>query len=128
MNFDFSIIVSLFTVFAMEESSVGTVHTLTSQVGGHAGVLTTEDGSLLIKPALPVELEFYQKLDTDPIFEHLLPFLPKFLGTLKLEGQVDKSKPAVEGIAITPVSGHKDEFTLRSHVNTWFIVHSKHNP
>ncbi|KAI6156346.1 hypothetical protein EDD17DRAFT_1626671, partial [Pisolithus thermaeus] len=26
---------------------------LSSQVGGHAGVQTTEDGSLLLKPALP---------------------------------------------------------------------------
>ena len=34
--------------------------TLNSQVGGHAGVLTTEDGSLLIKVALSRELEIYQ--------------------------------------------------------------------
>ncbi|OBZ75958.1 hypothetical protein A0H81_04935 [Grifola frondosa] len=40
---------------------------LESQVGGHPGVLTSEDGSLLIKPALPVEVAFYQsggKVDT----------------------------------------------------------------
>ncbi|KAI6004666.1 hypothetical protein EDD15DRAFT_2191474 [Pisolithus albus] len=33
---------------------------LSSQVGGHASVQTTEDGSLLLKLALPRELEFYQ--------------------------------------------------------------------
>ncbi|KAF9055075.1 SAICAR synthase-like protein [Hymenopellis radicata] len=39
---------------------------LASQVGGHAGVLTSEDGSLLIKPALPLEHKFYQYLTSDP--------------------------------------------------------------
>ncbi|KIO00853.1 hypothetical protein M404DRAFT_1003556, partial [Pisolithus tinctorius Marx 270] len=33
---------------------------LSSQVGRHAGVQTTEDGSLLLKPGLPRELAFYQ--------------------------------------------------------------------
>ncbi|KAF9010773.1 hypothetical protein BDQ17DRAFT_1346916 [Cyathus striatus] len=30
---------------------------LANQVGSHAGVLTSEDGSILIKPALPLELQ-----------------------------------------------------------------------
>jgi hypothetical protein len=61
---------------------------LTSQVGGHAGVLTSEDGSLLIKPALPLERHFYQTLLSEPNFAPLLPFVPRFYGTLKLEGKV----------------------------------------
>ncbi|KIM87322.1 hypothetical protein PILCRDRAFT_63566 [Piloderma croceum F 1598] len=62
---------------------------LSSQVGGHPGILATEDGSLIIKKALPLELEFYQTHALDPAFGPLRPFLPKFYGTLKLEGEVD---------------------------------------
>ncbi|KAF8874215.1 hypothetical protein CPB84DRAFT_1817922 [Gymnopilus junonius] len=65
---------------------------LTTQVAGHVGVMmTTEDGSLLIKPALPREVEFYQILQQDKTLEGLRVFTPQFLGTLKLEGQVDPS-------------------------------------
>ncbi|THH31858.1 hypothetical protein EUX98_g2303 [Antrodiella citrinella] len=62
---------------------------LASQVGGHGGVMTSEDGSLLIKPALPVEISFYQSVGSDPGFAPLRPFIPKFYGTLKLEGQLE---------------------------------------
>ncbi|KAK7677069.1 hypothetical protein QCA50_019967 [Cerrena zonata] len=65
---------------------------LEAQVGGHKGVMTTEDGSLLIKPALPVEVAFYQSVGTDPAFAPLRPFIPKFYGTLTLEGVVDPEK------------------------------------
>ena len=88
---------------------------LSSQVGGHAGVLTTEDGSLIIKPALPLELEFYEKYSSHPSFEPLWPFLPKFFGTLKLEGTLDETKP--ESLTVKPLEGaeavQKDEFSLR---------------
>ncbi|KAL1746596.1 hypothetical protein HDZ31DRAFT_33762 [Schizophyllum fasciatum] len=76
---------------------------LASQVGGHAGVQTTEDGSLLIKPALPAELAFYQALSEDSPFAPLQRYLPKFLGTLSLAGKVsegedlDKMAPPPEG-------------------------------
>ena len=91
---------------------IGPTRTLDSQVGGHPGVLTTEDGSLLIKAALPRELEIYQKLLYDPVLEALRPFTAAFLGTLKLEGElVDQSNPitANGGIAIKPTDDHKDE-------------------
>jgi len=52
---------------------------LASQVGGHAGVETTEDGSLIIKPVRHRELQFYQSLQQDPALAALLPFTPKFL-------------------------------------------------
>lgn len=90
---------------------IGPTRTLNSQVGGHAGVLTTEDGSLLIKPALPRELDIYQKLRYDPLLEALWPFTVNFLGTLKLEGEVDQSNPTTAngGIAFKPIDDHKDE-------------------
>ena len=89
---------------------IGPTRTLNSQVGGHAGVLTTEGGSL-IKAALPRELEIYQKLLYDPALEGLRPFTVNFLGNLKLEGQVDQSNRITANgrIAIKPIDDHKDE-------------------
>ncbi|KAI6140293.1 hypothetical protein BKA82DRAFT_3956641, partial [Pisolithus tinctorius] len=67
---------------------------LSSQVGRHAGVQTTEDGSLLLKPGLPRELAFYQFIrhgispDMDAAtvaaseLKPLLRWIPKFLGVL----------------------------------------------
>ncbi|KAK0492070.1 SAICAR synthase-like protein [Armillaria luteobubalina] len=90
---------------------------LASQVGGHAGVLTSEDGSLLIKPALPLEHQFYQILNSNPAFEPLRPFVPKFIGTLKLQGELDEINQGLEpgsGIAVKELpEGHqKDEWLL----------------
>lgn len=90
-------------------SALSTAQPLASQVGGHAGVLTTEDGSLIIKPALPLELQFYQSLTTDTGFAALRPFIPKFLGTLKVEGQVDPTADQAAQIVVAPVADQKDE-------------------
>ena len=60
---------------------------LASQVGGHAGVSTSEDESLLIKPALPREISFYEHLTSNPAFASLRPYIPKFYGTLRLQGK-----------------------------------------
>ena len=89
---------------------------LSSQVGGHAGVLETEDGSLIIKPALHAELTFYQMLQQYPQLASLRPYTPQFIGTLRLEGQVDNSKPAESGgINIAPVDiPEKDELQIPS--------------
>jgi len=62
---------------------------LASQVGGHPGVSTSEDGSLLFKPALAHEVAFYQSLTSDPAFAPLKPYIPKFYGTLRFEGKVE---------------------------------------
>lgn len=62
---------------------------LAAQVGGHGGVSTSEDGSLLIKPALPREVTFYERLTSDPTFAALRPYIPKYYGTLRLEGKVE---------------------------------------
>lgn len=84
---------------------------LNSQVGGHPGVLTTEDGSLLIKAAIPLELQFYQSLNSDSTFALLRPFVPEFYGTLKLEGKIDDTQgEAGAGITLKTVGDHvKDE-------------------
>ncbi|THH21461.1 hypothetical protein EW146_g104 [Bondarzewia mesenterica] len=67
-------------------TTVSVVQALDNQVGGHAGVQTTEDGSLLIKLALPLEHQFYQTTVSDPAVAPLLPWIPKFYGTLRLSG------------------------------------------
>ncbi|KAJ7625346.1 hypothetical protein DFH06DRAFT_1229223 [Mycena polygramma] len=86
---------------------------LSSQVGGHPnGVLTTEDESLLIKQALPLELKFYQTVAaaTEPEFDALRPFIPKLIGTLSLEGELDADKPPSEGsINIKRIEGSQKE-------------------
>ncbi|PPQ71698.1 hypothetical protein CVT24_007895 [Panaeolus cyanescens] len=77
---------------------------LATQVGGHAGVMTTEDGSLLIKPAIRAEAEFYQALQQDPALASLREFTPRFLGTLKLEGKVkDTAGNEGEALVVEPV-------------------------
>ncbi|KAG6811306.1 hypothetical protein H0H92_008063 [Tricholoma furcatifolium] len=96
-------------------SSASTPTALASQVGGHAGVLATEDGSLVIKPALPLEVQFYQALHQHADLEPLRPFIPNFIGTLRLEGELDEKKSAEEGnISVTPVDDvpEKDECVL----------------
>lgn len=86
-------------------------HHLESQVGGHAGVMTTEDGSLIIKPAMLQELEFYQALQSDSALAALRPYTPNFLGTLKLQGKIDPAeKDAAEGLVkLQPAMDQKDE-------------------
>ena len=77
---------------------------LTSQVGGHAGVQTTEDGSLIIKPAFPLEYAFYGALNStsDPKLGSLRPWVPKFYGTLKLHANEEDAEKAIKDIASAP--------------------------
>ena len=86
---------------------------LTTQVGGHPGVSSTEDGSLLIKPALPTEVAFYHTLGEDPRLAGLKDFVSDFFGTLKLEGRVENESAGLDANAIKPVEGvpenEKDE-------------------
>jgi hypothetical protein len=62
-----------------------------SQITEHSGMLTNENGSLLIKPATPNELAFYQRLQQDSNLENLRLFTPTFLGTLRLMGKIDET-------------------------------------
>jgi hypothetical protein len=95
---------------------------LGSQVGGHQGVLTSEDGSLLFKPALPLELKFYEELNLNDSFKGIRPLLPKFYGTLKLEGLVKADLPVTPEVAAgtplteiaePPNTAVKDEYPVR---------------
>ncbi|KAH7911881.1 hypothetical protein BJ138DRAFT_1125650 [Hygrophoropsis aurantiaca] len=76
---------------------------LAAQVGGHAGVQTTEDGSLLLKPALPVEIDFYQQLSSEPVLKRLKPWTCKFFGTLQLQGTVKEGTGEGAPLEITPL-------------------------
>ncbi|RDX47392.1 SAICAR synthase-like protein [Lentinus brumalis] len=89
---------------------------LESQVGGHAGVMTSEDGSLLIKPALAAEVAFYQSVTGDPSFAPLRPYVPKFYGTLRLEGKLDESQPQAEGepLKVVQAPGEKESLVLEN--------------
>ncbi|KAH9006868.1 hypothetical protein EDB86DRAFT_2794298 [Lactarius hatsudake] len=90
----------------MTDRSVTSTHPLTSQVGGHKGIQTSYDGALLFKPALPHELQFYQNSLADPALASLRQWIPTYLGTLRLEGQMTADGLAnVEGIP----EGKKDE-------------------
>lgn len=87
----------------MSASSSQTHLPLTTQVGGHPGVLTTEDGVLLIKRALPREVAFYQSVSSDPALAQLYNFIPEFYGTLKLEGTLEHGASITDPNAIKPV-------------------------
>jgi 1D-myo-inositol-tetrakisphosphate 5-kinase/inositol-polyphosphate multikinase len=88
-------------------SQASATHALSSQVGGHPGVLTTEDGSLLIKPALAPEVAFYQTAAAEPALAPLRPFLPRFLGTLKLEGKVETANGQQSLVPAPTTEGHE---------------------
>jgi len=60
------------------------------QVGGHIGVLSSEDGSVIIKPCRHREKTFYSTLSSTEAFARLLPYVPNFYGTLKLHGKLDE--------------------------------------
>lgn len=81
LAFDFS--------FNTLKMGLDTKSPLVPQVGGHPGVSISEDGSLLIKPALAHEVEFYQHLNSEPAFASLRSYIPKFYGTLRFEGKVE---------------------------------------
>lgn len=64
-------------------------HALKSQVGGHPGVLASEDNALIVKACLPVERAFYERFAMeDPKIAKLQPYVPRFYGTLRLEGHM----------------------------------------
>lgn len=90
-------------------------HLLATQVGGHPGIIETEDSSSIGKPALPLEHEFYDaiygddpKLQDLKDFKLLQPFIPKLMGTLKLVGRLDESQADGE-LHILPIEGEAQE-------------------
>lgn len=111
-------------------------HALDSQVGGHAGVLSSDDGSLVIKPCLPLERQFYDDLAASSAasvlaeaaedapalspFEALRPWVPKYYGTLRLEGRArhvgEGGETKFEEIADVK---DKDKFSLPAKENSF---------
>ncbi|PFH53547.1 hypothetical protein AMATHDRAFT_54727 [Amanita thiersii Skay4041] len=87
---------------------------LKSQVGGHKGVTTTEDESLIIKPALPLEVNFYQTLNSESTFAPLRPFVPNFIGTLKLEGEIAGNSANGGSVVIQTTSNKKESIVLEN--------------
>lgn len=80
------------------------------QVGGHQGVQITGEGALIVKTALPLELQFYQNILASPALSSLRPWVPTYLGTLRLEGQnTAEGVTSIEGIPET----EKDECSNR---------------
>ncbi|KIK17088.1 hypothetical protein PISMIDRAFT_15358 [Pisolithus microcarpus 441] len=103
---------------------------LSSQVGGHAGIQTTEDGSLLLKTALPRELEFYQLIrdgmssDIDVAtatasgLTLLLSWIPKFLGMLSLGTHLVENLPEMTAVHDLPA------FVQASRTTTTIVLES----
>ncbi|KAI5983025.1 hypothetical protein EDD15DRAFT_2202363 [Pisolithus albus] len=83
-------------------------------VGGHAGIQTTEDGSLLLEPALSRELVFYQLVRdglspdidaataTASALTPLLPWIPKSLGVLSLSNHLVENLPEMTAVHNLP--------------------------
>jgi 1D-myo-inositol-tetrakisphosphate 5-kinase/inositol-polyphosphate multikinase len=85
------------------------VHSLVSQVGGHKGVMASDDDSLIMKPALPLEIAFYQTLNSESSFASLRPFVPHFFGILRLEGELIKPDGDISQDNIRPVNDKSDK-------------------
>jgi 1D-myo-inositol-tetrakisphosphate 5-kinase/inositol-polyphosphate multikinase len=80
------------------------------QVGGHKQMQIIGEGALIVKAALPLELQFYQNIQANPALTSLRPWVPTYLGTLRLEGQnTAEGIASVEGIPETV----KDECSYR---------------
>ena len=77
-----------------------------TQVGGHKGIHTIGEGALLVKPAVPLELHFYQHSLAEPALAPLRQWVPTYLGILRLQGQsTADGLMNLEGIP----EGEKDE-------------------
>lgn len=103
-------------------ASVSNTHLLTTQVGGHPGIVETEDGSSIGKPALPLEHKFYEAIYSDDTknqdlqdFKLLQPFIPKLMGTLRLVGRLDETQSDGE-VRVLPIEEQvqetKDKFEI----------------
>ena len=92
------------------DPSFGELQPFAYQVGGHKGMQIIGEGALIVKPTLPVELQFYQNILSSPALSPLRPWVPTYLGTLRLEGQnTVEGIASVEGIPET----EKDECSYR---------------
>lgn len=81
---------------ATEALSGGGFVSLSSQVGGHPGVLSSADGSVIIKPCLIPERDFYERLQSagpeEKGLRDLRPLCPAYHGTVFTEGEDGKDE------------------------------------
>lgn len=80
----------------------------------HEGVHTSQDGLLLIKPALPQEHVFYRALLPTTTFDGLRPYIPKFYGSLNnntLDPATSSRSCTQAGRARALNPKRKDEYT-----------------
>ena len=96
---------------SMQNTTTGVpeIHALSSRVGGHQGLLTSDDDSLIIKPTLPLEIAFYQRINGDAAFSPLQAFVPNFIGTLRLEGELIQRDGDIEPENIRTASDKADK-------------------
>jgi inositol-polyphosphate multikinase len=96
-------------------SSPTDLQALAYQVGGHKGIQVTGGGDLIVKPALPLELQFYHNVSVNPALASLRPWVPTYIGTLRLEGQyTPEGITSVEGVP----KNEKDEYYRYRHSRT----------
>lgn len=85
------------------------LHPFTYQVGGHKGMQVTGEGALILKAAVPLELQFYQNILANPALASLRRWVPTYLGNLRLEGQnTAEGITSIEGIP----ENEKDECSI----------------
>ncbi|KAK9456578.1 inositol polyphosphate kinase-domain-containing protein [Dipodascopsis uninucleata] len=77
---------------------------LDSKVAGHDGVLQDASGALVIKPAVPAEIEFYETLPLHPEFSACAPRMYGKLEMAATQNSVDLTKDAKSAIVIENVT------------------------
>ncbi|KAK0378148.1 inositol polyphosphate kinase [Colletotrichum limetticola] len=83
-------------------------------VAGHAGTMTTADGSMFIKPCTQAEIDFYQSAYSDPAHADFKEIMPDFWGTLSLVDPLELS--SVEDGVPGPVASPEAKKELEASV------------
>jgi 1D-myo-inositol-tetrakisphosphate 5-kinase/inositol-polyphosphate multikinase len=65
-----------------------------NQVGGHEGITTSEDNSMIIKPTNSFEQDFYNQI---PHYPNILPFIPRYYGSLSATTEGEGEKLGFQG-------------------------------
>ena len=98
---------------------------LASQVGGHPGVQTSEDGSIVFKLVFAREMNFYQSLTSNPVSAALRPYIPKFYGVLGSEGQVEDGAyppPKLEKDKYPHLKVHREITRMLTTTTRWIVL------
>ena len=86
----------------MAKAATGALEPLAAQVAGHPGsVLASESGDVIVKPSLPLERAFYTSLASQLGLEG---FVPRFYGTLQLQGKLPDGQAGLDPAAAVDAS------------------------